>query len=151
MNYYPRLSEWCLWTVCDADDPEKKITVQDEAQRVSLKTVQYDPLVYAHILEQSAGYVLVEKGILKTSDKTEDLRREKKLEAPWLIVKERKFVGILTLCTEELEAYLHTSQRKEYKGILFTNGDAVGRNYDELHRCPGYWVYAAEYSLEQKY
>ena len=150
MKNYVKLPERYLGTITDSPTTADSMIISNSNCTFYLEKVQYNQEVYNNIINQAEAYKIVEKSVLKTSENTENFYEEKAPEADCFVIKDDCFVGIFTLCTYKLEAYLHSTCNKEYCGILFTNGDSIGINYDELHRCPGCWEYTTVYSLEKR-
>lgn len=125
------------------------MTISDDSHMYYLVAMLYPENVYNSIIEQSHSYKIITKSVIEHYDGTETNKRNKHIQPDKIVVKDNSFAGIFTLCTYRGETRQQTVRYKEYKGILFADGTAVGVNYDMFEADPGAFRTKSYYSLEK--
>lgn len=152
MNNYPYLDRNHYWTLTDTPGEGKEgLTVSDENATFYLTAIEYPEDVYEDIYKQSGAYCLIEDRVTFNYNYVgEDKNRyHTSIEHKSIIVKDQKFVGILTCCGHIYEVHRSVQNWDFYHGILFTDGTTVGINYDEFEGQPGACKSRTDYSLKK--
>ena len=150
MYSYPFLPDKHLWTLTDSPESTvKTMTISDDSHMYYLVAKQYRENVYSSIIEQSYSYKIITKSEIERYDGTETSLSNEHISHDKIVVKDNSFAGIFTLCTYRGETRQQTVRYKEYKGILFADGTAVGVNYDMFEADPGAFRTKSFYSLEK--
>ncbi len=150
MKAYPKLLLNQLWTITDHENGDENIMIIED---YCLKKTEYPQEIYENIIRQSEDYRIISKSCLEREERmkihVEEGSSSEKINAECIVVRDGAFAGIYTLCIHESETHLHSDGGKYFKGILFTDGTAVGTNYDQFDRRPGYFHYTESYFLEK--
>jgi len=150
MKACPKLLPNQLWTITDHKTGDENIMIIED---YCLKKTEYPQEIYDNVIRQSEDYRIISKSCLEREERRKKLVEEssssEKIDAECIVVKDGTFAGIYTLCAHESETHLHSDDGKYFNGILFTDGTAVGTNYDQFDRSPGYFHYTKSYFLEK--
>ena len=148
MKAYKSLPKNTLWSLTDAPDSD---SVSIEGTAVHVKETRFPTEEYESILTEASAFAIHCEETLERSQGEESYTcKPIEISADAVVVKDGRFVGVLLLCSDEQESYLHSCTPKEYRGIAFTDGSSVGVVEDTLDRSPGIWHLTKRYFLKNK-
>jgi hypothetical protein len=148
MNAYRPLPKNTLWELTDASDID---AVCVESTPVYIKKAQLPAEEYERILAEASQYAIHSEETLERSQGEEKYTGKPiEIRADHIVVNDGRFAGVLLLCTDSEESYLHSCTPKYHMGIAFTDGSSVGITQDTQDRSPGIWHLTKRYFLKNK-
>ncbi len=153
MENYPYLADYNYWTLTDTRGVGNKgLTISDENATLYLTAIRYPEDVYEDIYKQAGEYCLIEDNVTFNFNRIDEERNQYKSYIPRksVIVRDNKFVGMLTCGTYVYEVHRSVVERNLFHGILFTDGTTAGTNYTEYECQPGNFRSRTDYSIKKR-